>query len=164
MVDKLEVGDLAPEFSLVGSDGLIYALNQYKGYRALVIFFTSDLSSHAMELEGYLKELSDTFHKRGVAFIAIHPCEEPQMKELSWKSLYDPTQAITKRYGAQVLPHFFLFDSHRMLSYSGRALDETREHLKEALSEILDLQPITMSETDPVGTHIEEIDSAAVLV
>lgn len=164
MVDKLEIGNFAPEFSLVGNDGLIYALNQYKGYRAVVIFFTSDLSIHAIEMESYLKGMAEAFYKRGVAFLSIHPNAEPEMKDLPWKSLCDPTQAITRRYGAQILPHFFLFDSHRMLVYSGRAFDNSREHLKEALLELLDLQPITVAETDPIGTHIEEIASTELMV
>ncbi len=166
MKTLLEVGDFAPDFSLVGTDGLIYSINQYKGYRAIVLFFTSDACPYARGMNGYLKGLVGEFHKKGVAFLGIHPNEEPLENGSPWANLYDPTQQIAKRYGATTTPHFFLFDHHRMLIYSGRALDNpkapelcTHEELKDALTELLDLRPITTSETDPIGCAIQWIGS-----
>lgn len=157
----LEIGDLAPDFSLVSTGGLIYSINQYKGYRAIVLFFTSDACPYSRGMDGYLRGIVGEFHKKGVAFLGIHPNEEPSENGSPWANLHDPTQQIAKRYGAITTPHFFLFDHHRMLVYSGRALDNpktpelsTQESLKEALVELLDLRPITTSETDPIGCMI----------
>ena len=175
MKTLLDVGNLAPDFSLVGTDGLIYAINQYKGYRAIVLFFTSNGCPYAKGMEGYLKGLVGEFYKKGVAFIGINSSDDYDSmvafmaeRGLPWRYLHDPTQQIAKRYGAIVTPHFFLFDHHRMLIYSGRALDSPkaperskREDLKEALTELLDLRPITISETGPIGCSIRWQDEPA---
>lgn len=168
----LEIGDIAPDFSLVGTDGLIYGINQFKGHRAVVVFFTCNLCPYARGIEGYLKKLANEFHKKGVVFLGINSSNEgldtfEQMTALMeenhfpWKYLQDPSQRIAKKYNALATPHFFLFDHHRMLVYSGRALDnplqsdETgKEYLKDALDELLDLRPIRVSETAPVGSAI----------
>lgn len=173
MKTLLEIGDLAPDFSLVGTDGLIYGINQYKGYRAIVLFFTCNLCPYVRGSEEYLRALVGEFHKKGVAFLGINPNNEGEdtyeqmialMEEhkFPWRYLHDPMQQIAKRYGALATPQFFLFDHHRMLVYKGRALNNprapeksTREDLKEALTELLDLRPITISETDPVGCTIK---------
>ena len=174
----LEIGDLAPDFSLVGTDGLIYGINQYKGYRAIVLFFTCNLCPYARGSDEYLRSLVGEFHKKGVAFLGINPNNEGQdtyeqmialMEEYKfpWRYLHDPMQQIAKRYGALATPQFFLFDHHRMLVYKGRALDNprspkesTHEDLKEALTELLDLRPITNCETDPIGSAIKWNDSS----
>lgn len=173
MKTLLEVGDIAPDFSLVGADGLIYGINQYKGYRAIVVFFTCNLCPYARGMEEYLRVIADTFHKKGVAFLAVNPNDEgtdtyEQMTALMeehkfpWKYLQDKAQQIAKKYGALATPHFFLFDHHKSLVYSGCALDNPRnpekanhEYLKDALEELLDLRPISISETDPIGCTIK---------
>ena len=177
MKTLLEIGDVAPDFSLVGTDGLIYGINQYKGYRAIVLFFTCNLCPYARGSDEYMRNLANEFHKKGVAFLGINPNNEGQdtfeqmtalMEEFKfpWRYLQDPMQQIAKRYGALATPQFFLFDHHRILVYKGRALDNPRapnkskrEDLKEALMELLDLRPITISETDPIGCEVKWNDS-----
>jgi peroxiredoxin len=172
MKTLLEIGDLAPDFSLVGTDGLIYGINQFKGHRAIVVFFTCNLCPYARGIEQYLKSLVNEYHKKGVVFLGINPNNEgvdtyEQMTllmeeyQFPWKYLQDPSQRIAKKYNALATPHFFLFDHHRTLVYSGKALDKPKdlenrgkEYLKDALDELLDLRPITISETDPVGSAI----------
>ncbi len=176
----LEIGDQAPDFSLIGTDGLIYGMNQYKGYRAIIVMFTSNLSSSARDLDQYLKNLYLDFHKKGVAFIAINSANEgddtyDQMCALMdehrfpWSYLQDRTGRIGECYGASTVPEFFLFDHHKSLAYHGRALDNlkypeksTREDLKEALMELLDLKPISVQETNPIGTPIKKEELALV--
>lgn len=173
MKTLLQVGDLAPDFSLVGTDGLIYTISQYKGYRAVIVFFTCNLCPYARGLEEYLRNMALEFHKKGVAFLGINSNDEgsdtyDQMvalmdeKKFPWRYLQDSAGQIAKKYGATTTPQFFLFDHHRMLIYSGRALDNpkspeksSREDLKEALMELLDMRPITIAETHPVGCLIE---------
>lgn len=172
MKTLLEIGDLAPDFSLVGTDGLIYSINQFKGHRAIVVFFTCNLCPYARGIEQYIKKQANEFHKKGVIFLGINSNNEgpdtyEQMialmeeNQFPWKYLQDPAQRIAKKYNALATPHFFLFDHHRMLVYSGRALEnplqanvEGKEYLKDALEELLDLKPVTVSETAPVGSAI----------
>jgi peroxiredoxin len=173
MERQLEIGDSAPDFSLIGTDGLIYGMNQFKGYRATVIFFTSNLCPFCRKLDSYLKEIYLDFHKKGVAFIGINSINEGKdtyeemlalkiEHSLPWHYLHDRSMQIANRYGAVATPEFFIFDSHRSLAYRGRALldpaaskNSQREDLKEALMEVLDLKPVTVSETDPTGLAIK---------
>jgi peroxiredoxin len=179
MKRQLEIGDSAPDFSLIGTDGLIYGMNQFKGYRATVIFFTANLCPFCRSFDAYLKEIYQEFHKKGVAFVGINSSNEgkdtfEQMHTLKlehglpWHYLHDRSMQIARRYGAIATPEFFLFDSHRHLVYRGRALanpklskNSQREDLKEALQEILDLRPVSISETNPVGLAMkgEGLDS-----
>jgi peroxiredoxin len=176
----LEIGDQAPDFSLIGTDGLIYGVNQYKGYRAIIVMFTCNLCPYARGMDAYLKNLYSEFHKKGVQLIAINSTNEgsdtyDQMCALmdehrfAWPYLQDRTGQIADRYGARLTPQFFLFDHHKSLVYSGRALDNpkhqeksSREDLKEALVELLDLRPVSVPETNPIGCAIKADELALV--
>ena len=41
-IKTLAIGDTAPEFELIGTDGKMHKLDEYKGGEALVVLFTSN--------------------------------------------------------------------------------------------------------------------------
>lgn len=175
MYHSLELGTKVPDFSLIGADGFIHTLGEFKGSRALVIMF---LCNHCPYVQGslhYLKQLAKTYQKRGVAFIAIHSnrartsedsyemiVNHSISEQLPWISLHDASQQIALKFGALVTPHYFLFDHHKHLIYSGKAVDNpkfpeksSQDFLTQALEQHLDTQPITISETDPIGCTLK---------
>jgi peroxiredoxin len=172
----LEIGKNAPDLSLIGTDGMIHTLNEYKGSRAIVVMFLCNHCPYVRGCEEYLRKLAEGYRRRGVAFIAINSnsvLTEPEdsynemtrlmeEKDFPWVYLHDPSQQIALKFGALCTPHFFLFDQNRILVYTGRALDNPKrpkesstDDLKNALDQLLDLGPITMPQTNPIGCTIK---------
>lgn len=172
----LEIGKTAPDFSLIGTDGLIHTLNEFRGSRGIVVFFTCNHCPYVIGSEDYLISLAKEYYQRGIAFVAINSnspntYEEDSFenmviraneKNFPWPYLQDRSQQIAKRYGALCTPHFFLFDQHRQLIYTGCALDNPREparsscdHLRTAIMELLDTKPVLNPITDPIGCNIK---------
>ena len=122
MREVFEMGGPAPEFSLIGTDGMIHTLNHYRGSRAIVIMFVCNHCPYVLGSEEYLKALAQTYHQRGVVFIGINPNSDKKVPEDSyekmvthmeenkfpWVYLHDPAGQIAMRYGASHTPHFFL--------------------------------------------------------
>ena len=173
MSTMLEIGEPAPDFSLIGTDGMIYNLTQYRGSRAIVVMFINEGSPSVIGCEEYLRSLAESYYHKGVVFVAINPendtpdiydqmTDKMEKKGFPWPYLHDPTQRIVKQYGACSAPHFYLLDHNRYLIYSGRALDNpdnpdasTDDTLKAALDEYLDSRPITHPRTEPVGSDLK---------
>jgi peroxiredoxin len=139
----LNIGDAAPDFSLLGVDGRTYSLADFKDQPYLVVIFLSNHcpSSHAAETRfiPFVKGLAG----KGVAVVAINPnsVEGLSVEELGYSKysdsydemklyakergfvfpyLYDGArQAAAKAYGCLCTPHMFVFDRDRKLRYKG---------------------------------------------
>jgi peroxiredoxin len=146
---RLEIGDAAPDFSLKGVDGKIYALADFKHASVLVVAFLSNHCPYSHAAETRLIPLTAEVKERGVAVVAINPNSPHAVSidELGYSKyndsydemklyakergfnfpyLYDgDTQATAKAYGCLCTPHIFVFDRDRKLRYSGR-LDDSR--------------------------------------
>ena len=170
---NLEIGELAPDFSLIATDGMIYNLTQYRGSRAIALMFTNNHSLFDLRYEEYFSSLFERYHQKGVVFIAINPENDThdiydemvakmQTKKNRWPYLHDSTQTVAGQYGAITSPHFYLLDHNRYLIYSGRAMEDIKnesstidDKLKIALDEYLDSRPITEPRTEPVGKSLK---------
>ena len=159
----LTIGDLAPAFSLPGTDGETYALDDFKGKKLLVVIFTCNHCPYAQAYEDRLIELATYYGVQSVQFVAINPNDASsypadgfvEMKERAKKKrfpypyLRDETQEVAKAYGAEVTPDVFVFDKNRLLCYCGliddnwRHSDRVKDHtLKEAISQLLAGTPL----------------------
>jgi thiol-disulfide isomerase/thioredoxin len=152
----LELGSLAPDFDLPGTDGKRYRLADFARAQLLVIVFTCNHCPAAQLYEGRLKRMVDEYRPKGVAFVAIQPNAPSALapRELNYTDvedtlegmkiradyrrfnfpyLYDgDTQQVVERYGPKVTPHVFVFDRERRLRYEGRIDDNMRESLAKA--------------------------------
>lgn len=85
---------------------------------------------------------------------------------LTFPLLLDTEQALTKRFGATITPQIFVVEeSTQTVIYKGK-IDNgfervgrkrqvtTAHYLKNAMDQWLQKQPITISETEPVGCFI----------
>lgn len=141
---NLQIGDTAPDFSLMGIDDKMHTLAEYNDAKILVIAFLSNHcpDSHATE-QRLIKWYSEVKEK-GVTVVAINPnnpdglsIEElgyskyndgfDDMKKyaveahFSFPYLYDgETQATARAYGCLATPHIFVFDAERKLRYKGQ--------------------------------------------
>lgn len=146
-VKTLEIGAVAPAFSLPGIDGKNYTLNSFSEAKVLVIIFTANHCPTAQAYEGRILQLYRDFHSQRVDFVLVSSnnpkalCleemgytdlgdsyEEMKIrasdKKFPMPYLYDgDKQEMAKAYGPATTPHVFIFDMDRKLRFCGR-IDE----------------------------------------
>jgi thiol-disulfide isomerase/thioredoxin len=180
-VTSLEIGAVAPDFKLPGTDGKFYSLSNFKDADALVIIFTCNHCPTAQAYEDRIINVVKDYKTKGVDFVAISPnsplgllyeelgysdlnddFEEMkirvQNKKYNFPYLYDgDDQAISLKYGPVATPHIFVFDKNRKLAYRGR-LDTIEkpgkgnaEDLRLALDELLKGEKISQPITKTFG-------------
>jgi len=104
--DELKVGDPAPAFSLEGSDGKTYKLEQYKGKSAVVIaWFPKAFTGGCTKECKSLRENSKALKELKVAYFtaSVDTAEKnkdfAQELKLDYPILSDPDKSVAKDYG-----------------------------------------------------------------
>jgi peroxiredoxin len=148
-LQKLAIGQSAPDFTLPGIDGKDWTLSDFSKSDVLVVYFTSNHCPvcHAQDprFVNMVAELSG----RSISVVAINPNSGDGLRldELGYSKyddsfehmklyakdehftfpyLYDgQTQSVAKAYGCLATPHVFIFDRDRKLRYQGW-LDDSR--------------------------------------
>jgi peroxiredoxin len=148
-IRTLKVGDSAPDFELIGTDGKMHKLDEYKGGEVLVVLFTSNHCPTSHSIESRLQRFYAEYKNRGVKLVAINPNHpdglskdelgygefgdsfeemKPYAEKNKWTFdyLYDgEKQTVARAYGCLATPHAFVFDKDLKLRYSGR-FDDSR--------------------------------------
>ena len=143
----LEIGAQAPDFKLLGVDGKMYSLANFKSAKVLVIIFTCNHCPTSQAYEERIKKMVTDYKDKGVQIVAISPnateglslselgytdvsdtYEEMKYrakdKEFNFPYLFDgETQQTSEKYGPVATPHVFIFDKERKLRYQGRIDD-----------------------------------------
>jgi peroxiredoxin len=133
----LSVGDAAPAWAdLDGTDGKKHALADLKDKDVVVVVFTCNSCPVAVDYEdriiAFAKKHAAADAKVAVVAINVNTAKEDQLpemkkraekKKLPYRYLYDPSQAIAKKYGAKYTPEFFVLNKERKVVYMG-ALDD----------------------------------------
>lgn len=104
--EELKVGDKAPAFSLQGTDGKTYSLDQFKGKKGVVVawFPKADTPGCTIECKS-LKENGDALKPLGVAYFTASvdtPEDNKKFAEklgLDYPILSDPTKSVAQAYG-----------------------------------------------------------------
>jgi thioredoxin-dependent peroxiredoxin len=103
---ELKVGDKAPDFSLQGSDGKTYTLDQFKGKSAVVVAwfpkaFTGGCTKECKSLRANSKALKEL----NVAYFtaSVDPAEQNEKfaksLDLDYPILSDPDKTVANAYG-----------------------------------------------------------------
>jgi peroxiredoxin len=140
----LKIGDLAPDFSLLGVDGKTYTLADFKDAKALMVVFLSNHCPYSHAAETRILPFAAAMRSRGLAVVAINPnsADALRIDELGFSKytdsyadmqtyareqkftfpyLYDgAAQTAAKAYGCLATPDVFIFDQDRRLRYTGR--------------------------------------------
>jgi len=102
----LQIGDQAPAFSMVGSDGKTYTLDQFKGKSAVVIaWFPKAFTGGCTKECKSLRENSKQLHELKVAYFTAS-VDTPELNkkfaeslDLDYPILSDPDKTVAKAYG-----------------------------------------------------------------
>lgn len=155
---------------------LISQLSFAEGSSLKVYFFLSETCPICQAATVTIKNLHSEYKEKGVEFVGIFPnismsdtssmAQFGQKYGLTFPLLLDTEQALTKRFGATITPQIFVVEeSTQTVIYKGK-IDNgfervgrkrqvtTAHYLKNAMDQWLQKQPITISETEPVGCFI----------
>ena len=172
----LEIGEKAPFFSLCGTDGADYTLEDFTDAKALVVFFTCNHCPYVIGSDEVRRKTVEKFLPSDVTFVGINSNSPKTYAEDSfenmvlrmednqfpWLYLCDYSQKVAREYGALRTPHFFVFDHDRRLIYTGRGVDNPKDpnkitvnNLEIALEEYLSGRPVSIPKTNPIGCNIK---------
>ncbi len=178
----LDLGAKAPSFSLPGTDGKTWSLDDFRQAKALVVFFTCNHCPYVLGSDEVTRRTAEKFKAKGVAFVGInanseqtHPEDDfPTMvarmkeKKFPWVYLRDEGQDVARAYGALRTPHFFVFDQARKLIYTGRGVDNPKEtalmtvnDLENALDDWAAGRAVRVSLTNPIGCNVKWVGKDA---
>ena len=176
MAFTLSIGDHAPDFSLLATDGNTYSLKDFSIYKGLVVFFTCNHCPFVTGSDEVTRRTANKFIPQSVGFVAINSnsinthandsfdcmVERMEINKFPWTYLRDESQDIARAYGALRTPHFYLFNEERKLIYTGRGVDNPREtdkmtinDLENALSEFISGKPVATPVTNPIGCNVK---------
>ena len=104
----LEVGQVAPEFSLADQDGQMCNLSDYKGQTILLYFYPKDDTPGCTKEACTIAEVYNEFEELGVKVFGISADGQESHKafaekyHLPFRLLSDPDHTVIKAYGAYV--------------------------------------------------------------
>jgi peroxiredoxin len=172
---SLTIGEVAPDFSLLDTEGRKWSMAEYDGAPATVVVFTCNHCPYALAWHDRLVQVARDYAARGVRVLAVNANDADRyprdsfdaMKERVAKEdwpmpyLHDATQAVAREYGAKVTPDVFVLDAEGRLRYRGAPDSnydnpgERAEWLREALDAVLSGSILQRPETKPVGCSIK---------
>jgi peroxiredoxin len=135
-----DFGQPAPDFALPGVDGKIWARDDCKGPKGLLVMFICNHCPYVKAVRERLVRDTRDLAALGIGCVAImsnDPADYPEdsfdsMKQVAetfdfpFPYLIDESQAVAKAYGAVCTPDFFGYNADLELQYRGR-LDESRK-------------------------------------
>jgi peroxiredoxin len=172
----LSIGDKAPDFKLIATDGKEYSLKDFQDAKILVIFFTCNHCPYVTGSDEVTRKTALHFEKYGVKFVGINSnskntyiedsfenmVKRMEKEKFPWIYLYDPDQKIALDYGALRTPHFYIFNNERNLVYTGRGVDSPKDtdkmtinDLWNALDELVSGKKISTPLTNPIGCNVK---------
>ena len=172
----LEIGQKAPDFSLLSTDGKIYSVKDFDQHKYLVVFFTCNHCPYVLGSDEITRQAAEKFASKDVKFVGInsnssntyeddsyeHMIERVNNHHFPWSYLWDSNQQAAKDYGALRTPHFYVFNENRQLVYTGRGVDNPREtekmtvnDLDRVLTELTNGKTISIPVTNPIGCNIK---------
>ncbi len=172
----MELGTMAPDFSLPGTDGQLWRRDDAKGTRGTLIVFTCNHCPYAKAVEDRLIAIGRDYQPRGIGIVLINSNDAENYPEDSFDKmkeraaarnypfpyLFDESQDVARAYHAACTPDPFLFDRHLRLYYRGRIddnwqePDKVRRHdLRDALDLLLADKPAPVEQLPSMGCNIK---------
>jgi thiol-disulfide isomerase/thioredoxin len=174
--NMLELGTVAPDFSLPNTEGGISRKSDFSG-RPMVVMFICNHCPFVIHIRAGLAALSRDYADKSIGIVAInsndvknYPADSPEkMKEekisagYRFPYLFDESQAVAKAYAAACTPDFYLFDGNHRLVYRGQfddsrpgnGVEVTGKDLRAAIDALLDNGSIQQNQKPSLGCNIK---------
>jgi len=173
----LELGTHAPDFSLVGCDGVKKSRDDFKGNEGLLVLFICNHCPYVIHINDELSKFAEQCQAKGLAVVGInsndvenYPDDSPEkMIEVAERNnftfpyLYDEAQDVAKSYMAACTPDFFLFNKDFKLVYRGQFDDSrpknnlpvTGKDLWQAVDAMLSGKAVVADQKPSMGCNIK---------
>lgn len=173
----LELGTIAPDFTLNDTRGQAINLNEIADGDGLLVVFWCNHCPYVKHIRDQFITLSADWLKRGIRIVAVmsndvdnYPDDSPaKMKEeveqygYPFPYLYDAGQDVAHAYRAACTPDFFLFDANRKLVYRGQfdpsrpggTTPVTGKDLAGAVDQLLAGESIPAEQFPSIGCNIK---------
>lgn len=179
LIAQVKVGDLAPDFKLKNVDGKFVSLSDYNKQKGVILIFSCNHCPYVIAYEDRIKDLDNKYKKQGFPLVAINSndvsivpedsydnmIKRAKAKGFTFPYLYDETQEIANKYGAERTPHVFLLQKSGnkfKVAYIG-AIDDNyknvaevkEKYLENAIAAIQSGKQPTPSTTKAIGCTIK---------
>jgi peroxiredoxin len=180
MAFTLQIGQIAPDFSLLGTDGRQHSLADFKDAKVAIVFFSCNHCPYVVGSEDRMIAFAKRYAPRGVKMMAInsnetdnhpgdsfeHMVQRANEKKFPFAYVRDDTQETARAYGALRTPHYYVFTKNDRgqwaLRYTGRMDDNPRtpgaektHELADAVDALLDGRPVAVPVTNPIGCNVK---------
>jgi peroxiredoxin len=168
----VSVGEKLAPFSLKDATGRQVDLASFGGRNAVVLMFIATRCPVSNAYNERMAALAREYAARGVAFVGINSNKTEPPSEIaahaaqhgfSFPVLKDDGNVQTDRFGAQVTPETYVYDSTWTLRYHGR-IDDDRggaaiqsQDLRAALDAVLAGREVPVKETKAFGCTIKRV-------
>ncbi len=180
----VKVGDPAPGFTAVDSNGRQQSLASYKGKFVVLEWHNQGCPYTKKHYEsGNMQRLQKEWTGKGVVWLTVissapgmqgfvTPAQENEylqkMNASPTAVLMDPGGTLGHLYGAKTTPHMFIIDPTGTLIYNG-AIDDhptsdqgdiagSKNYVSAALQEAMSGKPVTSAATRPYGCSVKYRD------
>ena len=166
-----------PDFSLKGTDGKTYTLEDVRGPRGTLVMFICNHCPYVKSILDRLVRDAKELRDSGVGVIAIMANDPNEYAEDSFDNMatvarnngftfpyvIDETQEIARAYDARCTPDFFGFNAGLELQYRGRldasgkeaAAPDARRELFEAMVQVAETGKGPARQTASIGCSIK---------
>jgi peroxiredoxin len=173
----LELGTVAPPFSLPSTDGEMVSLERYAKAPALLVMFICSHCPYVRHIRKEVARYAKEYQARGLGVVAInsndieqypdddpaHMAEEAREVGYTFPYLFDETQEVAKAYQAACTPDFFLFGRDRKLVYRGQfdasrpsnGVPVTGADLRAATDAVLEGRPVSDAQVPSIGCNVK---------
>lgn len=142
--EELNIGSKAHPFSLQGTDGKEYSLNDFADKDVFCIIFSCNHCPYVKAVEDRINNIAKKYSGSSFALICINSNDaavypEDSFEEMKKRAaekgfifpyLRDESQSAAKEYEAVCTPDIFVYDKERILKYRGRIDDNWKDESK----------------------------------
>jgi hypothetical protein len=179
--DELTVGQPAPDFSTLDSQGKVRHLADFRGKVVVLEWTNADCPFTRKHYQsGNMQSLQSLARDHGVVWLSVissapgtqgyvdgrHADELSRTRNASPTAvLLDPSGSVGRLYHARTTPHMYVIDAKGELRYMGGIdsiattdvadIAKAEPYLKEALLAVVDGQPVAHPVTRPYGCGIK---------
>ncbi|WBU65495.1 thioredoxin family protein [Paracoccus aerodenitrificans] len=167
-----------PDFALPDPDGVLHDLKDLRGRNGTLVMFICNHCPYVQAvIDRIVRDASELQRDHGIGVVAIsandvadYPQDAPEhMKEearrhgFTFPYLYDETQDVAKRYGAECTPDFFGYNADGKLQYRGRldasgrkpGPEDAKRELFDAMVQIAQTKKGPRDQTASMGCSIK---------
>ncbi len=181
LAENVKIGEKAPDFSLMDSEGKTRKLSEYLGKIVVLEWTNPECPFVKKHYDSHnIPKQQQEAKSKGVIWLSINSSAkgkqgylkqaEVKAVQAKWKAaptayLFDREGKVGHLYGAQTTPHLYVVDQKGVLRYNG-AIDsiastdssdiaKATPYVSVTLNELLNGKPVTTSLSQPYGCNIK---------